>query len=249
MNAKKIKTRSHFSNTQSFDEIRQAFRNLGNTKRAAHSQRYFRTGPGEYGEGDVFLGITVPQIRKTVKQCSTLRQKAILQLLQSCYHEERLLAALILVARFKHGGPDQQNTIFQLYMKYKKYINNWDLVDLSAPNIVGTYLMDKDKSVLYQLARSKNLWQRRIAIMSTAAFIKQHQFGDTLKIADILLEDGEDLIHKAVGWMLREVGKRDMRLEEDFLQTRYRRMPRTMLRYAIEKYAENRRQQYLKGSI
>jgi 3-methyladenine DNA glycosylase AlkD len=232
-----------------FKTIRREFRHLADTERARHSQRFFRTGPGEYGEGDVFLGITVPQIRKTTKNCRQLSQEDILQFLQSRYHEERLLAALVLVERFTRGAPQQQKTIYQLYMNYKNCINNWDLVDLSAPNIVGGFLADKDKSVLYRLAVSKKLWDRRIAIMATLAFIKQGQFDDTFAIADILLEDREDLIHKATGWMLREVGKRDQACEETYLQPRYQRMPRTMLRYAIEKFAENRRQQYLKGFV
>ena len=242
-------TASQSTAMDTFTEIRQAFRSLSDATRAQHSQKFFRTGPGEYGEGDVFLGITVPQIRKMVKQCGKLSQGEILQLLQSPYHEERLLAVLILVNRFKQDGQGQQKLIYQLYMKHKKFINSWDLVDLSAPNIVGTYLLDKDKSVLYQMAVSKNLWQRRMAIMATLALIKQRQFADTLKIAEILLDDNEDLIHKAVGWMLREVGKRDQAVEERFLQAHYHCMPRTMLRYAIEKFAENRRQQYLKGTI
>jgi 3-methyladenine DNA glycosylase AlkD len=234
---------------ETFDEIRQTFRRLADANRARHSQKFFRTGPGEYGEGDVFLGITVPQIRQTAKRCAKLSEEEILQLLQSSYHEERLLAALILVGRFKSSDEHQQKRIYQLYIKHKKFINNWDLVDLSAPNIVGVYLQDKDKSPLYRLAVSKNLWDRRMAILATLAFIKQRQYDDTLAIAEILLEDGEDLIHKSVGWMLREVGKQDPAAEEAFLKIHYRRMPRTMLRYAIEKFAENRRQQYLKGTV
>ena len=233
---------------ETFKEIRQAFRHLSDPQRARQALRFFRTGPGEYGEGDRFLGITVPQIRDTVKRCGGLHQKDIIRLLQSPYHEERLLAALVLVQRFKQGDPNQQETLYQLYMKHKKYINGWDLVDLSAPNIVGTYLLDKDKKRLYQLAVSKNLWERRMAILATLAFIKQGRFDDTLAIADILLEDRHDLIHKAVGWMLREIGKRDLAAEEAYLKDRYHRMPRTMLRYAIEKFVEIRRQQYLKGT-
>lgn len=230
-------------------DIRQAFRQLSDPQRAKHSQRFFRTGPGEYGEGDLFLGITVPLIRKTVKQCTALTTQENLELLHSPYHEERLLALLVLVAKFQQGDAKQQKTIYNLYLKHKKYINSWDLVDLSAPNIVGNYLLALDKSVLYKLAKSKRLWDRRIAIMATLALIKQHQFDDTLNIAELLLQDKEDLIHKAVGWMLREVGNRDLAVEEAFLQQHYQVMPRTMLRYAIEKFTENRRQQYLQGKI
>jgi 3-methyladenine DNA glycosylase AlkD len=235
---------------ETFSDIRRAFRRLGDPKRAQHSQKFFRTGPGEYGEGDVFLGITVPQIRKTAKQCAKLRQADIVSLLQSPYHEERLLAALILVDRFNKGDKEQQKGVYRLYIKHKKFINSWDLVDLSAPNIVGSHLIDKDKkvkSLLYRLAVSKNLWERRMAIMATLAFIKNRHFDDTLAIAEILLDDREDLIHKAVGWMLREIGKRDLAVEEGFLKAHYHRMPRTMLRYAIEKLEENRRQQYLRN--
>lgn len=231
------------------NEVRTAFRRLRDPKRAQHSLRFFRTGPGEYGEGDMFLGITVPQSRKMAKQCANLVTQDIVELLHSPYHEERLLALLVLVAKFEQGDEKQQKAIYNLYLKHKKYINGWDLVDLSAPKIVGTYLLNQDKSVLYKLARSKSLWDRRIAIMATLPSIKQHQFDDTLNIAEILLQDKEDLIHKAVGWMLREVGNRNLAAEEAFLQNHYQRMPRTMLRYAIEKFAENRRQQYLKGKI
>lgn len=234
---------------ETFSHIRRSFRDLSDPRRAQHAQRFFRTGPGEYGEGDVFLGITVPQIRKTVKLCRDLPRTDILQLLQSRYHEERLLAALILVEHFKKATPQGKKSVYTLYMKYKKYINNWDLVDLSAPNIVGNYLLEKDRSALYRLAVSKNLWYRRMSILATLTFIKHRQFADTLAIADLMLEDREDLIHKAVGWMLREVGNRDLAVEENYLITRYHRMPRTMLRYAIEKFVENRRQQFLKGLI
>jgi 3-methyladenine DNA glycosylase AlkD len=230
-------------------DIRKAFRKLGDTKRAQHSQRFFRTGPGEYGEGDVFLGITVPQIREMTMRCAALRQQELLELLHSRFHEERLLALLVLVAKFTRGDEKQQKTIYHLYLKNKKFINSWDLVDLSAPNIVGTFLLNNDRSVLCKLAQSKYLWDRRVAIMATLAFIKQHQFDDTLHIAEILLHDKQDLIHKAVGWMLREIGKRDLAVEETFLRTHYQHMPRTMLRYAIEKFTETRRRQYLKGEI
>ncbi|MCG6970139.1 MAG: DNA alkylation repair protein [Gammaproteobacteria bacterium] len=233
----------------SLAELRRAFYRLGNTDKARQLQKYFRTGPGEYGHGDVFLGITVPQIRKMVKQCGALSRQEILELLQSQYHEERLLALLILVARFNQGDEKQQKSIYRLYLKHKNSINNWDLVDLSAPNIVGTYLLNHERGELYTLARSKRLWDRRIAILATLAFIKHGQFADTLNIAEILLQDKEDLIHKAVGWMLRETGKHNLDVEEAFLQTHYQRMPRTMLRYAIEKFTENRRQQYLKGKV
>lgn len=248
-----MRTRSHNRNkSTSLDnlvELRREFRSLGDTARARHSLRFFRTGPGEYGEGDLFLGITVPQTRKMVKQCGSLTQQDIEELLHSEFHEERLLALLILVDRFKRGDDQQQKSIYNLYLKHKRFVNNWDLVDLSAPNIVGTYLLNAERSVIYKLAHSKRLWDRRIAIMATLTFIKQGQFDDTLHIAEQLLQDKEDLIHKAVGWMLREIGKKNLQVEEAFLKTHYRRMPRAMLRYAIEKFTEKRRQQYLKSEI
>jgi 3-methyladenine DNA glycosylase AlkD len=250
---KKVRTQSQNSNktasVNNLAELRRGFRSLGDTARAHHSQKFFRTGPGEYGEGDQFLGITVPQTRKMVKQCGSLAQQEILELLHSEFHEERLLALLVLVDRFKRGDEPQQKSIYNLYLKHKRFVNNWDLVDLSAPNIVGTYLLNADRSVLYKLAHSKRLWDRRIAILATLTFIKEGQFDDTLHIAELLLQDKEDLIHKAVGWMLRETGKKNLQVEETFLQTHYRRMPRTMLRYAIEKFTEKRRQQYLKSEI
>ena len=250
---KKVRTKSQNENTvptiNSLATLRRAFRRLGDADKARHLQKFFRTGPGEYGEGDVFLGITVPQTRKMVNQCNALSGREILELLHSQYHEERLLALLVLVARFQRGDEKQQKSIYRSYLKHKNGINNWDLVDLSAPNIVGTYLLNHERGELYALARSKRLWDRRIAILATLAFIKHGQFDDTLAIAEILLPDQEDLIHKAVGWMLRETGKRNLSVEESFLQTHYQRMPRTMLRYAIEKLTESRRQQYLKGKV
>lgn len=227
--------------------IRQALRALSDTSRARHSQKFFRTGPGEYAEGDRFLGITVPQTRKIAKRCTELQNGEILELLRSPYHEERLLALLVLVDRFKKGDAQQQKVIYDLYLKNKIYVNNWDLVDVSAAVILGTYLLERDTGVLFTMAKAKNLWERRMAILATLAFIKHNRFDMTLKIAQILLQDREDLIHKAVGWMLREIGKRDLATEETFLQTHYHRMPRTMLRYAIEKFEENHRKQYLHG--
>ena len=229
--------------------IRQKFQTLGNKKDAAFHQRFFKTGPGEYGEGDVFLGVRVPELRKLVKQYPDAGLKEARQLLISPIHEERLLALLILVREFSRENDGAKKRIYEFYLAKTRYINNWDLVDSSAEHIVGAFLMDKDKAPLYQLARSDSLWERRIAIMATFHFIKHMAFSETLKISKILLQDEHDLIHKAVGWMLREIGKRDMQTEEKFLKSRYGRMPRTMLRYAIEKFPETKRQQYLKGTI
>ena len=220
-----------------------------NKKKAQILQGFFKTGPGEYGEGDIFLGVSVPEVRRTAKKFKDLSFKDLRTLLRSSIHEERLLALLILVHNFSNADGKKQTKIFDFYLKNKLYINNWDLVDLSAPRVVGGYLLNKNKKILYKLANSKNIWQRRIAIISTFEFIKNNNFKDTLKISRVLLKDEHDLIHKAVGWMLREVGKRDLEEEEDFLRKFYLNMPRTMLRYAIERFPEKKRQDYLKGRV
>ena len=222
---------------------------LSNKEIAAHSQTFFKTGKGEYGYGDQFLGIRVPILRKAVKQFQAISVTEITKLLKSEYHEARLLAVLLLVQQFTKADEMKREKIYRLYLKNVKYINNWDLVDSSAPYIVGAWLLDKDRTVLYELANAKLLWKRRVAIISTAWFIKNNQFDDTLKLAQILLHDRQDLMHKAVGWMLREVGKRDVTIAEKFLKKHYKVMPRTMLRYAIEKFSKTRRQAYLKGEL
>ena len=218
-------------------------------KKARKHQRFFKTGAGEYGEGDIFLGVTVPELRKLAKEYKTIGPNEINQLLQSPIHEERLLSLFLLIHRYSKGDEPEKKRIYEFYLKNAKFINNWDLVDSSAGHIVGAFLFGKSKNPLYDLVKSKNLWKRRISIISTFYFIKHNQFGDTLQISKILLSDKEDLIHKAVGWMLREIGKRDMIIEENFLKTHYKNMPRTMLRYAIEKFPESKRQRYLKGKI
>ena len=224
-------------------------RQLGDPTIAEHSKRFFKTGKGEYGEGDRFLGIRVPVLRKQAKAFQHLSLEETEQLLHSNFHEERLCALYILVQKFNDGNPEQQKQVFDRYLDNTSYINGWDLVDSSAHLIVGKYLLNSDKKPLYSLAKSKSLWERRIAIISTFYFIRQHQFSDTIKVSKELLNDPEDFIHKAVGWMLREVGNRDMAVEEQFLKPHYQTMPRTMLRYAIEKFPEEKRQRYLKGLI
>lgn len=211
--------------------------------------RFFKTGKGEYGEGDVFLGLSVPQQREVAKKYPYLTLKELQKLLSSKTHEHRQTALFILTMKYKKSTDGEKKDIFDFYLKNTKNINNWDLVDLSAPNIVGDYLLEleNDRSVLYKLAMSKNLWEKRIAMLSTYAFIKRGQFTDTLKISEILLNDTHDLIHKAVGWMLREVGKKNQNIEEGFLKKYHRQMPRTMLRYAIEKFSEKKRKFYLRG--
>ncbi len=213
-------------------------------------QRFFKTGPGEYGEGDVFLGITMPNIRKMVKKYyKDISISQLNKLISSKFHEERMTALLILVEKYQKGNQQEKKEIYDYYLNNTQYINNWDLVDLSSYKIIGEHLLDKDKEILYQLARSKDLWEKRIAIISTMTFIRNNQFKDTLAISEVLLRDNHDLIHKAVGWLLREVGKRDRGVEEIFLKKHYQSMPRTMLRYAIEKFPEDLRQKYLKGTI
>ena len=219
---------------------------LADPEAARLSARFFKTGKGEYGEGDVFLGLSVPQMRKVVKRHLRLPMSDMKKLLGSKVHEHRLVAFLILVERYERSDEGGRKEVYDFYMRNTKRANNWDLVDCSAGKIAGPYLMDRDKSVLYRLARSENLWERRIAIISTHHFIRNHRYGDTLRIAELLLDDKHDLIHKAVGWMLREVGKRGgLREEKAFLDKHRHRMPRTMLRYAIERFSPSERKRYM----
>jgi len=227
-------------------------------EKAVILQRFFKTGKGQYGEGDIFLGIIVPNTRKIAKKFIDLSLLEIKKILYSKVHEERLCALLLLVEKYQKADREGKKEVFNFYIKNAKQANNWDLVDLSAPKIVGDYLLDKNKSpksnkrqfdgvkILYKFAKSKNLWEKRIAIISTFTFIKNEEYKNTFKIAEILMNDKHDLIHKAVGWMLREVGKRDLVVEEKFLKKYSKIMPRTMLRYAIEKFPEMKRQKYLK---
>jgi 3-methyladenine DNA glycosylase AlkD len=229
-------------------QILSRLQDLGDADIAAQSLRFFKTGKGEYGEGDKFLGIRVPTIRKCVREYGQISLKDALELLKSPFHEARLLALLILVAKYSAAKtPTERMTIYFCYLSHRRFINNWDLVDSSAEHIVGAYLFSRNRGPLYRLAGSRSLWDRRIAVMSTFHFIKREDFSDTLAIAKLLLHDTEDLIHKAVGWMLREVGKRDRETEEQFMKKHYTKMPRTMLRYAIEKLPESDRLAYLYG--
>jgi len=230
-------------------ELREKLEALADPRQAANLQRFFKTGPGQYGEGDRFLGLRVPQIRKLVKAHRDCPLSEIKKLLKSPIHEARLLALLLLVQRFQQGNEKEQESIYQLYLNSTRYINNWDLVDSSAPYIVGAWLYERPRDPLYQLATSPSLWERRIAILATFHFIKQGELQESLSIAELLLNDEHDLIHKAVGWMLREVGKRDQTVEEGFLKKHYQAMPRTMLRYAIERFSERSRQAYLKSRL
>jgi 3-methyladenine DNA glycosylase AlkD len=230
-------------------EAQTALRRLGNREKAQFLMRFFKTGPGEYAHGDQFLGVVVPDTRRVARRFSALPLSEVLCLLQSKYHEERLLALLILIAQYKRSEPRHQKTIFDLYVTHLQYINNWDLVDVSAPHIVGAYLETRDRKLLYKLVRSKRLWDRRVAIVSTFHFIRQNDFVDTFAIAELLLTDSEDLMHKATGWMLREVGKRDIAALEVFLEQHGPQMPRTMLRYAIERFPERKRKAYFQMGV
>jgi 3-methyladenine DNA glycosylase AlkD len=231
------------------EQIRTKLQKLADKERAAVSKRFFKTGPGEYGEGDLFLGIRVPELRKLAKEYDHIGLDETKQLLHSPIHEERFLALAILVRSYGKGDKAQQKKIYEFYLGNTRFVNNWDMVDASAEHIVGAFLADKSTAPLYKLAGSMSLWERRIAITSTFHFIKQGRFSETVRIAEMLLSDKEDLIHKAVGWMLREVGKRNLRTEENFLRRHYKKMPRTMLRYAIERFPEPERRGYLKGTI
>lgn len=225
----------------------------GNPERALHSQRFFKTAPGQYGEGDIFVGLTVPQMRALAKNYYSLTLGDIQKLLSSKIHERRFIALVILQRRFEKGHEAVREEVFHFYLANLRpprvNINNWDLVDTSAPHIVGAYLMHRHRGPLFDLANSDNLWQKRTAIISTLAFIRHGDFETTLQIAYLLLNDSHDLIHKAVGWMLRELGNRDRDLEEAFLKRHYRTMPRTMLRYAIEKFPQQLRKAYLSGEV
>ena len=233
----------------SLTKLRKRIKSLANSEVAKTNAWFFKTGKGEYGEGDKFAGLRVPVQRKIAREFSDLTYSELKRLLDSKVHEERLIALLVLVDRYLRSDQDQKEKIFKFYLDNSNGINNWDLVDLSAPKIIGEHLINKDRKILFKLAESENLWERRIAILSTLAFIRRDDFKTTLQIADILLEDEHDLIHKAVGWMLREVGKRNLKVEEDFLKSRYKKMPRTMLRYSVEKFTESKRKKYLKGKI
>lgn len=231
-----------------YEDLKKDLRNLADFEKANLLQRFFKTAKGQYGEGDIFLGIIVPNTRKVAKRYKDLSLSEIKKALYSRIHEERLCALFILVEKFATTNLVEQKKIYDFYIKNAKQANNWDLVDLSAPKIVGAYLLNKNKAILYKFAKSKNLWEKRISILATFWFIKNKKYIDSFKIAEILMNDKHDLIHKAVGWMLREIGKRNLAEEEKFLQKYKGKLPRTTLRYAIEKFEEGKRLRYLKGN-
>ena len=225
-------------------QLKQDLNKLEHKEKAKILQRFFKTNKGEYGEGDIFLGIKVPEQRKIANKYD-LNLKQIQELLSSKIHEYRLTALFTLIQKYKKANQTEKQEIFNFYLKNTNNINNWDLVDLSAPKILGDYLLNKERTTLYQLAKSNNLWENRISILSTYQFIKNNQFEDTLNISKILLTNKHDLIHKAVGWMLREIGKKDLQILEQFLKQHHKQMPRTMLRYSIEKFSKAKRKVYL----
>jgi 3-methyladenine DNA glycosylase AlkD len=233
----------------SFEKIREELEASGDPGGASILQKFFKTGLGEYGEGDVFRGIRLPVLRKLSAKYHDLSLPQVERLLHSAFHEDRMLAVLIFIRRYAKGDEAARAKVYRVYLKNRKFINNWDLIDVSAAHIVGAFLWDKDRGMINRLAQSDSLWDRRIAIISTFYFIRRGEFGETLAVARTLLLDTEDLIQKAVGWMLREIGNRNLQAEEDFLRIHYRQMPRTMLRYAIEKFPDAKRKQYLKGEV
>lgn len=222
---------------------------MGDAAHARFAAGYFRTGPGEYGEGDRFLGIRIPALRTLVRELRGTPVADAAELLRSPWHEARLLALLLLVDAYTRGDAAAREGIYRLYLESTPYINNWDLVDSSAPQIVGAHLEAGDRGVLERLARSDSPWERRIAMLATQHFIRRGEFETALRVAELLVDDGHDLVHKAVGWMLREIGNRDRAAEEAFLRRHHRTMPRTMLRYAIEKFPPDLRQAYLRGEM
>lgn len=226
-------------------DIIKELRQHADPSQASILMRFFKTGVGEYGEGDIFWGIKMPVQREVVKNNLDISLDEIQKLLDSPVHEQRMTALLVLTYQYKKKGDSGKQAIFDFYLKNTKNINNWDLVDVTCTHIVGEFLKDKPRDVLYKLAKSDNLWEKRIAIISTLSFIRQDDFIDTLEISRILINDQHDLIHKAIGWMLREVGKRDQKVEELFLERYYQVMARTTLRYAIERFPEKLRKEYL----
>jgi 3-methyladenine DNA glycosylase AlkD len=228
-------------------EIKGKLKKLENPKDAVFLQRFFKTGPGEYGCGDRFRGIRVPMLRKLAREYKDVDIQEATELLRSRFHEDRLLALFLLVRLYAKADERGRAAIYHIYLKHTYCVNNWDLVDSSAEHIVGPFLRNSDRRPLVRLARSSSLWERRIAILSTFHYIRHHDYGETLRIARLLLDDKEDLIWKATGWMLREVGKRDLEAEESFLRAHCKKMPRVMLRYAIERFPEAKRRRYLNG--
>lgn len=229
--------------------VKKALKQKACAHKAASLKRFFKTGPGQYSEHDIFIGVMAPELKKLSKTFIHLCLPDIEILLSSAIHEERLLALFILTAQYTGGNDLEKKRIYRCYVKNLRFINNWDLIDSTAGHIVGAYLFTRKRTVLFNWACSDNFWIRRLAMVACLHFIKKQDYADALRISDLLLQDPEDLVQKAVGWMLREIGKRSLQTEMDFLQPRYMKMPRTMLRYAIEKFPKKKRNAYLAGRI
>lgn len=231
-------------------EIEKELKKFSSKTKADHSARFFKTGKGEYSEGDLFLGVSNPNIYTIAKMYrKDISMEDTLYFLKHKIHEYRLFALDILKFKYSKGNEKQKEEIVNIYLGNRQYVNNWDLVDLSSPHILGDYLLNKDRKILYELIKEERLWSKRIAILSTFAFIKNEEYEDTLKICKLLLNHEHDLIHKAIGWMIREVWKRDSKMAEDFIKDNYQEMPRTTLRYTIEKMKDSKRKNFLKGDF
>jgi 3-methyladenine DNA glycosylase AlkD len=231
------------------EHLKRDLERLNDPSKAKILSYFFKTGPGQYGEGDLFRGINVPSMRGLIKKYVDLSCQDVITLLHSAYHEDRFCALLIFVKKMEISDLKARKSIYDIYLSNTAYINNWDLVDASAEHIPGAYLFDKSRQPLYNLVESPSLWERRIAVLSTFHYIKKSSFSDSLKIIELLLDDKEDLIHKATGWMLREIGKRDHEALKRFLMSNYTKLPRTTLRYAIERFPEELRKSFLKGDF
>ena len=236
-------------NKSSLAQVRAALKAEADPSAQETLMSFFKTGPGEYGEGDLFIGVTVPSTRSVAKRFSDLARTDVLKLLKSKIHEERLLALIMMIRNYEKGDLKQKVQVYSDYLAHLKYVNNWDLVDVSAHKIVGAHLETRARTLLNSLARSKRMWDRRVAVVATHHFIRKGDYADILRLSERLLEDEEDLMHKAVGWMLREMGKRDLIPLKNFLKKHHTRMPRTMLRYAIEKFSERERKAILRGDV
>lgn len=234
-----------------YKDLKEALYHQATPERKKANEWFFKTGPGEYGEGDIFIGVSMPVVRAIVKQFKLMPLQEVAYALSSSVHEERMSGLLLLVDRYQKAKlSEEKKTLYNFYLQHVDAVNNWDLVDLSAPHVVGAYIFETgDHTLLYQWINDTNLWKRRIVLLATQYFIRKNILQPTLELVEQVLKDKHDLIHKASGWMLRELGKKDLALLENFLSKHYKRMPRTMLRYAIEKFDKERRQDYLKGRI
>lgn len=231
------------------EQLKRELLDSANSEQAKILRGFFKTGKGEYGGGDIFLGVKVPVQRKIAEKYLGLGLCKLKELMKSKIHEHRLISLIILNEKYKKSNGEGKGNIYNFYLKNRENVNNWDLIDISAPKIIGDFLLNKKRDILYKFADSENMWEKRIAIVSTFAFIKNDEFGDTLMISEKLLNDKNDLIHKAVGWMLREVGKKNENILKDFLKEHYKNMPRTMLRYSIEKFSKEKRKNYLNNKV